>query len=320
MYSNNYTILNFRSISLELFISWSGDKSKKIAEAIREWIPCVVQAVKPYYTPEDIDKGQRWGIEISKKLETSKLGIIILTPSNLNAPWLMFEAGALSKSFDSASVCPLLFGVSPAEVKGPLVQFQCSIFNESEMLKLLRSINNKLESDKLEEKTLNTTFELFWPKLERQIFEIISSSDSTESTQANRSDRDILEEVLRLTRKSAYSHTRTEPHNKLFATFEKKKPVTFNPDTHIITFWSGNSEVYDFSIDRLTSGSEVLDWFLQIGNKMWCTGEHLKAFIDCIEEITDLYLQNNAQGVFCPGGINRSVDWEQILTNKTNEN
>lgn len=301
---------------MELFISWSGDKSKKIAEAIREWIPCVIQAVKPYFTPEDINKGQRWGAEISKKLESSTIGIIVLTPTNLEAPWLMFEAGALSKSVDTSRVCPLLFGVTPADVKGPLVQFQCSAFNESEALKLLHSINQELGDKKLEEKTLSSTFEMFWPQLQEQIEGILNNSEQEHESKSTRDDRDILEEILRLTRKSAYSHARTPSPNRLFERLEKKKPVTFDPESGFITFWSENSEVYDFNIERLTSGSEVLDWFLQVGNKAWCTGEHLMAFIDCLEEMTDLYFENNAQGVFCPGGINKDVDWEKALTSK----
>lgn len=307
---------NSGDIDLELFISWSGEKSRRIAEAIREWIPCVIQAVKPYFTPEDINKGQRWGAEISKKLELSRIGIIVLTSANLEAPWIMFEAGALSKSVDRAKVCPLLFGVTPAEVKGPLVQFQCSVFSELEALKLLRSINQELGDEKLEEKTLSSTFEVFWPKLSKQIDDILIDSGLPSEPENTRDDRDILEEILRLTRRTAYSHVRTLSPNRLLEHPEIKRPVTFNPEIGTISFWSENSEVYNFNIDELTSGSEVLDWFLQIGNKGWCTGEHLKAFLDCLEEITDLFFENNAQGVFCPGGLNKQVDWEKVLTSK----
>ncbi len=38
---------------MKVFISWSGTKSKKIAEIFRKWIPGVIQAVKPYFTPDD---------------------------------------------------------------------------------------------------------------------------------------------------------------------------------------------------------------------------------------------------------------------------
>lgn len=301
---------------MELFISWSGTKSKKIAEVIREWIPCVIQVVKPYYTPNDIDKGQRWGAEISKKLESSKVGIIVLTPANLNAPWLMFEAGALSKSFENSSVCPLLFGVSPADIKGPLLQFQCSTFGETEVFKLLTSINNNLNENKLEEKTLSSTFTVFWPQLKERIDAIVSEPEDSEVKPTSRSDREILEEILKLSRASAYSHVGSKPQNSMIRIFDKRELVTFDPETEVITFWAGKSDVYDFSIDRLTSGSEVLDWFFQVNNKSWCTPEHLKAFLNCLEEISDLYFDTSAQGVFCPGGQNKVADWSAALKNK----
>ncbi|MBH2846078.1 toll/interleukin-1 receptor domain-containing protein [Serratia marcescens] len=304
---------------MELFISWSGERSRAIAEVIREWVPCVIQAVKPYFSPDDINKGQRWSSEISNKLEASKVGVVILTPANLDAPWLMFEAGALSKSLETSRVCPLLFGVTPADVIGPLVQFQCSEFSETEAFKLLHSINDALGDEKLEDKILRNSFDVFWPILESRIKLILDAPDISKEKSNVRNDRDILEEILRLTRKTAYSHARTISPTKAFEKFQQKKPVTFDPESGVVSFWSGGSEVYDFSVNRISSGSELLDWFFQVSNKGWCTGEHLKAFLDCIEEITDLYFESNAQGVFCPGGINKSIDWGNALPRENSD-
>jgi hypothetical protein len=78
---------------MRVFISWSGDRSREIADAIRRWLPGVLQAVKPYFSPDDIAKGARWESEISKELSASRLGLLILTPENIEAPWLVFEAG-----------------------------------------------------------------------------------------------------------------------------------------------------------------------------------------------------------------------------------
>jgi hypothetical protein len=91
---------------MKVFISWSGDLSKNIAEIFRQWIPSVIQAVKPYYSPDDVTKGTRWSTEISKELDNSKIGIICLTRDNIEKPWIMFEAGAISKNLDKAKVFP----------------------------------------------------------------------------------------------------------------------------------------------------------------------------------------------------------------------
>jgi hypothetical protein len=80
---------------------------KKLAEILNAWLPQVIQAVRPFFTPDDIQKGARWGSEISKELEQTRVGIICLTRANLQAPWLMFEAGALAKSMKESRVVRL---------------------------------------------------------------------------------------------------------------------------------------------------------------------------------------------------------------------
>src|SRR5580704_6319798 len=114
---------------MKVFISWSGDASRAIADSLRKWLPGVLQAVRPYFSPDDITKGARWEGEISKELAASRIGLLILTSENIEAPWLLFEAGALAKNLEKSKVCPLLFGVEPTDVKGPLVQFQAAKFN-----------------------------------------------------------------------------------------------------------------------------------------------------------------------------------------------
>jgi len=64
---------------MKVFISWSGDYSRQLAEAIHEWLPNVMQFTKPFFTPTDIDKGARWHNEISKELEQSQIGLIVMT-------------------------------------------------------------------------------------------------------------------------------------------------------------------------------------------------------------------------------------------------
>lgn len=127
---------------MKVFISWSGERSKQLAEAIREWLPNVLQFVKPYFTPADIEKGARWASEISKELEQSKIGIIAMTEENLTSPWIMFEAGAISRVVEEGRVCPIVFGVRKTDLVGPLASFQAIEFNRAEVRQLLTTINN----------------------------------------------------------------------------------------------------------------------------------------------------------------------------------
>ena len=180
---------------MKVFITWSGDTSKAIAEALRNWLPSVVQAIKPYFSPDDITKGSRWSTEIAKELEECKVGLLCLTADNLDAPWIMFEAGALSKSLSAARVCPLLFGIEPSDIKGPLVQFQAAPFARDEMRKAIRMMNQELGPLALSGEVLDSVFDMWWPRLEESI-RIIMSSTAIAATPAVRSERDILEEIL----------------------------------------------------------------------------------------------------------------------------
>ncbi len=102
---------------MKVFIGWSGEQSREIGEAFRNWLPAVLQAVKPYFSPDDIATGARWESEISRELGETKIGLLILTPDSLTSPWLLFEAGALAKSMEKARVCHVLFGVEPTDIK-----------------------------------------------------------------------------------------------------------------------------------------------------------------------------------------------------------
>ncbi len=123
--------------------------------------------------------------------------MICLTPENLEAPWVLFEAGALSKRLHRAFVCPYLFDVEPQNLKGPLVQFQAARSNRADSLQLLHTMRRALKAKSLSEKQLDTAFDTWWPVLEKKLIGI-HRRNATQSPQ--RSDREILEERLELAR------------------------------------------------------------------------------------------------------------------------
>jgi hypothetical protein len=189
-------------MATKVFISWSGDLSRKLGEALRSWLPAALQYVQPYFSPEDIEKGAKWNTEIAKELETSNAGIICLTQDNTEKPWILFEAGALSKSIDKSRVCTLLFNIESADVKGPLTSFQSTRFACDDFRRLVGTINNAAGDAKLAAGVLDSVFDMWWPRLEAQVKEIISSHHKGAKME-RRSERDILEEVLELARMNA---------------------------------------------------------------------------------------------------------------------
>lgn len=154
---------------MKIFLSWHGTISYKVALALRDWLPKVIQAVRPFIS-SDIEKGGRWSDAVAKELNETTYGIICLTPYNLKAPWMNFEAGALSKAVHESAVSPFLFRIERSKVEGPLQQFQWTKYEKSEVLKLLFSINGKLPVEtQLTTELLTEEFEMWWPQLQKQL-------------------------------------------------------------------------------------------------------------------------------------------------------
>lgn len=185
---------------MRVFISWSGELSLVLAEVFRSWLPSTLQFVKPYFSPKDIDKGTKWASEIAKELAASSVCIIVLTKENLNSNWIMFEAGAISTALDNARVCPIIFNVQPADLRGPLAQFQITNFNKEDICKLFKMINAQAGESKLQDAVAESVFEKWWPDLQDSIQKALSTGDKVQAKETARSERDILEEILLLTR------------------------------------------------------------------------------------------------------------------------
>jgi hypothetical protein len=159
--------------------------------------------VKPYFTPDDIDKGAKWASEIYKELSASSVCIIVLTPENLKSSWIMFEAGAISSTLDNARVCPLIFDIEPTDLQGPLAQFQATRFAKADIRKLFNTVNSLAGENKLEDGVAETVFEKWWPDLEGEIRKILEGHlSANKHAQAIRSDRELIEEILLLLRAS----------------------------------------------------------------------------------------------------------------------
>lgn len=154
---------------MKIFLSWSGEVSHKAALIMQEWLSSVLPALEPFVSSEDIAKGQRWNVSISKELEACSYGILFVTRENQNAPWLVFEAGALSKAFEDSRVVPFLLNLSPSDLKGPISHFQCVQFDKEDVFKLLHSIVQLLPDRRPGETRLRKMFDVWWPQLDQEM-------------------------------------------------------------------------------------------------------------------------------------------------------
>lgn len=187
---------------MKVFISWSGNKSHRVALVFREWLPSVIQSVEPYVSSEDIDKGARWSTDIAKELENSTFGILCVTKENLEAPWLSFEAGALSKTMDKSFVTPFLFDIKRSEVNGPILQFQSTIFDKEDIKKLLQTLNKACGESGITEAMLDKAFEVWYPTLEKELNGLHDVTDEGQEEPDIEAEKNpaIIEEILELSR------------------------------------------------------------------------------------------------------------------------
>jgi len=184
---------------MKIFVSWSGRRSKAVAELMSDWLKCVIQASQPWISTRDTDRGAIWFSEINDKLKDVSVGIVCLTQENKNKPWILFETGALAKGLTTNRVCTFLIDLNPEDLQDPLGQFNHTTADRGSVWELARTINDCLGDKSLDERILNQVFDTYWPQFEAK-FKAALKDNPPEEVVPPRSEQDILSEILSNTR------------------------------------------------------------------------------------------------------------------------
>jgi hypothetical protein len=253
---------------LRVFLSWSGNRSRAVAEALRDWMPFVLNAVDPWMSAEDIEAGAKWQGVVSGRLQDSNFSIICLSPENLSAPWILFEAGSLSKHEESR-VCTYLFDLGYEDVKPPLSQFQHTRANQEGTRKLVVDINRHLGDAALPPDRLGVAFEKWWPDLQAKLAGVPPS----EIKLPKQSDPDklsgIVTEILNTVREHSrllqQMAARAEAGDVAQASAPKQSDVTtgswwfgrfralLESRGHVVALWRSATGAKHFSLDNKKS-------------------------------------------------------------------
>jgi hypothetical protein len=189
---------------MKVFISWSGELSHKVAELLGSWIPDVLSGVSIWLSSEDLEKGSIWFGDLSQKLEENSFGILCLTRENQSAPWVLFEAGALSKGLSSSRVCPILVDIDTTDLmRGPLTHFNATKPTKDDMLKLVKTINShttEMAGKPPADDKVRKHFDKWWGDFEKP-FRAIVTGYKPATRQKPRPDREILDEILEIVRR-----------------------------------------------------------------------------------------------------------------------
>lgn len=177
---------------MKVFISWSGNRSHALADALHAWLPLVLHYVEPWLSQADIEAGQRWADQVAKELEACNFGILCVTRENVNSPWVLFEAGALAKSLQGSRVIPLLLDLEFRDITGPLAQFQAKKIDRAGLFEIVQSLNQS-SPHPVPDSRVTQLFEALWPELEKKVGAIPTLAGTAKHV---RPQPEILEELV----------------------------------------------------------------------------------------------------------------------------
>ena len=66
---------------------------------------------------------------------------------------------------------------------------------------------------------------------------------------------------------------------------------------------------YEIDLERCTHAGHLLDIVLQVSGKPWCDRALAGELLAAVETACEEHFDENAQGVFCPGGRLMRVAW-----------
>ena len=153
---------------MRIFICWSGEESKQVANAMYSWLPMILGADTTFYSEKSIEKGTRWFEAVNLELNRATAGLVCVTLENVGAPWIHFEAGALAKAVDQ-KLFTYLHGLEPIDLDGPLSAYQYTRATEEDTRRLVKSLVESLDASDSHRVHWEERFQEHWPELERKL-------------------------------------------------------------------------------------------------------------------------------------------------------
>lgn len=158
----------------KIFISWSGEKSKQIASTFYDWFYNTFK-IEAWFSSKNIKIGELWEPKIQEALQQSTKGIFFITKENVFAPWINFEAGAISKGNPENFVCIIRVDSNEIPKESPLFHYQNTAFNKEGICELLNNI--LIDSPDYNEENFKKLFDTNWKEFYKKYLKIIYSDN-----------------------------------------------------------------------------------------------------------------------------------------------
>ncbi len=161
---------------MQIYISWSGQSSYKVALALRDLIFTILPGIDVWMSAEDIKDGARWSPELARILDQSVMKILCVDPPNQSSSWLIFEAGAIAKSTDKWNIKIFLFELKLEELRGPLSQYQTVLLDESDVRRMFEDIHAIIDGVKISKQEMVENLGYEWPDFKKTVQNITLES------------------------------------------------------------------------------------------------------------------------------------------------
>lgn len=160
---------------MDIFISWSGDRSKRIAEALRDWFIKACAGSRPFVS-EDIAKGDIWWNALQDALGRGGLAILVLTSESQHSTWVHFEAGSFFGKAGQNRVCPLLMDPAMTNLGGPLAKLQSTVWTQKDFSRLFDLVHEGCGGNIHARKDV---YDKWWPEIAANVSAISTETESS---------------------------------------------------------------------------------------------------------------------------------------------
>jgi hypothetical protein len=147
----------------KIFLCWSKRRSRVIAEAWDRLLPEIMEGIQPVLSTE-FQKGKEWSQLLRRDLDKARTGVVFLTPENVDAPWIHFEAGALATAVGNRNgdLFTYVYGCDPGSLAGPLSAYQSTVATKEDTHRLVLNLCRALHREPPNE----VAYGIWWVKLE----------------------------------------------------------------------------------------------------------------------------------------------------------
>lgn len=156
---------------MNVFLGWSGRRSKALAGALEKWLPRLVGGCNAVLVDEELGPNSGLITRSLTQFEQCSHGIAIVTPESARSTWLHFLVGAAVAKLDPRHVYVLLLGLQKEALLGtPLSELTAVVADRGGVRQLVDELSRQaLPRDSYQ--GVLREFRDHWAELSRQVDE-----------------------------------------------------------------------------------------------------------------------------------------------------